>query len=153
MKLSLVGPLNVHVKLVHGSCILPTPRCRAFEIFAAYGLLLAQPSLCHTPHRATWWPHLLQQEPQPQQQRGGGGGGGSSRSSSMLRFTTMVEVMAPIFEADFFRGLVAPTLHNAWSGWGLDFVWCGQWREGRKQGWSGCSAGPDLRSPPAHPPT
>lgn len=32
-------------------------------------------------------------------------------------------VQAPMFEMDFFQGFVAPTLHDAYTGWGLDFVW------------------------------
>jgi hypothetical protein len=34
-----------------------------------------------------------------------------------------VEIMAPIFQMGFFEGLVRPTLYNAFTGWGLDFVW------------------------------
>ena len=67
-----------------------------------------------------------------------------SSSSSVLRFTTMVEVMAPMFEADFFRGLVAPTLHNAWSGWGLDFVWWVRGSSGVLDGQEAGAVGPGL---------
>jgi len=31
--------------------------------------------------------------------------------------------MAPIFEMEFFNGLVKPSLWNAYTGWGLDFTW------------------------------
>lgn len=69
-----------------------------FEVFHAYGLLLAQPSLCPSPFRATYWRYLHQ------------------HPASVLRFITFVEIMAPVFEMNFFQGLVRPTLYNAFAG-------------------------------------
>ena len=71
---------------------------RSFEIFRSYSLLLAQPSVCPSPRRATYWGHLYQQP------------------LSVLRFVSFVEIMAPMFEMRFFRGVVLPTLHNAYTG-------------------------------------
>ncbi|KAL4430961.1 hypothetical protein ABPG75_006217 [Micractinium tetrahymenae] len=78
---------------------------RAFEVFSAYGLLLGQPSLCPTAHRPSWYLHLLRDE------------------AAVLRFVSMVEIMAPMFEMEFFQNFVRPSLHDAYTGWGLDFVW------------------------------
>lgn len=44
-------------------------------MFSAYGLLLGQPSLCPTPHRPSWYLHLLRDE------------------AAVLRWVTMVEIM------------------------------------------------------------
>lgn len=74
-------------------------------MFAAYGLLLAQPSLCPTKHRPSWYLHLVRDK------------------GALLRWVTMVEIMAPIFDMAFFQGFVRPSLHDAYTGWGLDFVW------------------------------
>jgi hypothetical protein len=41
----------------------------------------------------------------------------------VLRLSTFVEIMAPIFETDFFFGFILPSLYNAYTGWGLDFIW------------------------------
>ena len=71
---------------------------RNFEIFRAYSLLLAQPSVCPSHRRATYWAHLYQ------------------HPLSVLRFVSFVEIMAPIFDMRFFTGVVLPTLHNAYTG-------------------------------------
>jgi hypothetical protein len=34
----------------------------------------------------------------------------------VLRFTSFIEIMAPIFRMDFFNGLVGPSLYNAYYG-------------------------------------
>jgi hypothetical protein len=44
-------------------------------VFAAYGLLLGQPSLCPTKHRPSWYLHLVRDK------------------STLLRWVTMVEIM------------------------------------------------------------
>lgn len=77
---------------------------RAFELFAAYGLLMAQPSLCKTPYRSTFWEYLMQRE-------------GPARP--VLRYVTFVEIMAPIFSRALLEELVVPLLHNAYTGWGV----------------------------------
>jgi len=79
--------------------------CSVFEIFTSYGLLLGQPSLCRTPHRASYWDILYQ------------------NNGTTLRYSSFVEIMAPIFEMGFFRRVVGPSLWNAYTGWGLDFTW------------------------------
>jgi hypothetical protein len=79
---------------------------RIFEIFSSYNLLLGQPSLCRTPYRSTYWDLLY-----------------SNRPETILRYVTFVEIMAPIFEMNFFNGVVKPSLWNAYTGWGLDFTW------------------------------
>lgn len=40
-----------------------------------------------------------------------------------LRFTNMIEVMAPVYEMEFFDELIRPTLYRAHFGWLLDFLW------------------------------
>ncbi|KAG7671821.1 hypothetical protein Ndes2526B_g07269 [Nannochloris sp. 'desiccata'] len=79
---------------------------RIFEVFNAYKLVLGQPSLCRTPYRSTYWDLLY-----------------SNRKETVLRYVTFVEIMAPVFEMDFFNGVVKPSLWNAYTGWGLDFSW------------------------------
>lgn len=49
-------------------------------MFSAYGLLLGQPSLCPTPHRPSWYLHLLR------------------NNDTLLRFVTMVEIMVCAWE-------------------------------------------------------
>jgi len=78
---------------------------RAFELFSSYRLLLAQPSLCRTRYRSSYWAYLYQ------------------NPGSILRYITFVEIMAPMFDMGFFQGLVGPSLWNAYAGWGLDFTW------------------------------
>ncbi len=34
----------------------------------------------------------------------------------VLRYTTFIEIMAPMFRMDMFNGLVGPSLHNAYYG-------------------------------------
>jgi hypothetical protein len=61
---------------------------RIFEVFRAYNLLLGQPSLCRTPYRSTYWDLLY-----------------SNRPETVLRYVTFVEIMAPIFNMEFFNGV------------------------------------------------
>ncbi|GAB4822225.1 hypothetical protein N2152v2_009271 [Parachlorella kessleri] len=78
---------------------------RAFDVFHEYGLLMAQPSICRRPGVHSNWELLYQ------------------RPSFVLRFTSFVEIMAPIFDMDLYNGLIAPSCYNAHFGWALDFVW------------------------------
>lgn len=79
---------------------------RAFELFHAYNLLMAQPSLCAEYRSSTWYPLVYQ----------------SSPSLSVMRLVTFVEIMAPIYQMEYFSHVIAPSLYNAFSGWGLDFI-------------------------------
>lgn len=76
-----------------------------FYLMKTYTLLAAQPSLCDAPWSFTPWKILYQQ------------------SQNILRFTTMIEIMAPTFDMDYFQNFIRPSLHNAHVGWGLDFIW------------------------------
>lgn len=42
---------------------------------------------------------------------------------NVLRYVSFVEIMAPMFRMDFFENVIAPSLWNAFAGWGLDFTW------------------------------
>lgn len=42
---------------------------------------------------------------------------------SILRYTNFVELMAPTFTTKFLNTTVRETLTEAYTGWGLDFVW------------------------------
>lgn len=93
--------------LIMDTCVIN----RSFEIHSAYHLLLSQPSLCAPPPGSplpTWYPMVLQS---------------TMVNFPVLRLSTFVEIMAPIFETDFFFGFILPSLYNAYTGWGLDFIW------------------------------
>lgn len=75
---------------------------RMFAFFCAHRLHLAQPAL--TPDSYYTWNTLLQDP------------------SCHLRFTSFVEVMAPLFSREALR-VCAPTFGESQSGWGLDWVW------------------------------
>jgi hypothetical protein len=75
---------------------------RLFEICDEYGLQIAQPALT----KASFVTHHV-----TRQHRG-----------SQLRFTTFVEIMAPLFKREALA-ICAPTFENSQSGWGLDHVW------------------------------
>ncbi|KAL6776590.1 hypothetical protein ACKKBG_A21765 [Auxenochlorella protothecoides x Auxenochlorella symbiontica] len=77
----------------------------AFAAVTAFRLLLAQPSVCRAHWSFTPYETLRQ------------------RDESILRYTNLVEIMAPIFDMDFFDELVRLTLYNAHYGWGLDWIW------------------------------
>ncbi|RMZ54552.1 hypothetical protein APUTEX25_002127 [Auxenochlorella protothecoides] len=77
----------------------------AFAAVTAFQLLLAQPSVCRAHWSFTPYETLRQ------------------RDESILRYTNLVEIMAPIFDMDFFDELVRLTLYNAHYGWGLDWIW------------------------------
>jgi len=93
--------------LIMDTCVIS----RSFEIHSAYHLLLSQPSLCAPPPGSplpTWYPMVLQS---------------TMVDFPVLRLSTFVEIMAPIFETHFFFGFILPSLYNAYTGWGLDFIW------------------------------
>lgn len=62
-----------------------------FELMRRYDVLLGQPSVCEADKPGTWRPELHQ------------------RIQYELRFTTFVEVMAPVFRMDFFDEVVKHT--------------------------------------------
>lgn len=78
---------------------------RAFDVFSAYGLALAQPSVCRHPYSFSVHGIVYQNE------------------DCLLRYTAFVEIMAPMFSMATLRDVVAPTLVGARTGWGLDFIW------------------------------
>ena len=77
----------------------------AFHMFTHFKLKLAQQSVCTHKNSNTWMPQLHQ------------------TPKFALRYTSWVEIMAPIFETSFLNGLVQDTLAGAYSGFGLDSVW------------------------------
>ena len=104
-------------------------------MFSSYNLLMGQPSLCRTPYPSTYCKLcfrllLLRNNEKP-----------VDRSylrpsflllpgqylyndpANVLRYVSFVEIMAPMFRMDFFQNVIAPSLWNAFAGWGLDFTW------------------------------
>ena len=77
----------------------------AFTIFNKYNLTLGQQSVCGIKNSYTLWNHIYQNR------------------EKLLRYTSLVEIMAPIFKADFFNKEVNYTLAEAWTGFGLDSAW------------------------------
>jgi len=75
-----------------------------FRVFHNHNLTLAQPSL-YMPCSYTAWPLLYQQ------------------TSNLLRYTSFVELMTPIFTTPFFNATVRETTEEADVGWGLDHIW------------------------------
>lgn len=75
-----------------------------FRYFTHYNMSLAQPSLC--PSAYSFWDIVKQKN-----------------DGSTVRFTNFVELMAPTFTLEFLNSMVLPTLDEAYSGWGLDFIW------------------------------
>ncbi|KAG7668622.1 hypothetical protein NADE_006671 [Nannochloris sp. 'desiccata'] len=75
-----------------------------FKIFRDYRLILAQPSVC--PNSYSFWLQVVGQRP-----------------SSMMRFSNFVELMAPTFTSYYLDTTVRKTVGEAYTGWGLDFVW------------------------------
>ena len=77
---------------------------RCFHLSRKYALDLAQPALrpgpdCFFVHPVT-----------------------ARRPGSLLRYVGFVEIMCPLFSARALR-LCLPTFRDAWSGYGLDFLW------------------------------
>lgn len=63
---------------------------------STYSLLLAHPSLCSDLESDAHLPTLLQRQP-----------------ISLLRYTTAVDILAPLFDMAFFQDSVIDTLQNA----------------------------------------
>eukprot|EP00887_Chlorella_sp_A99_P007548 scaffold28.g7548.t1 len=87
---------------------LRAPPCALSAVFdasAAFGLLLAQPSVCQADGS------YARQEVAYQ------------RPDSVLRFTNYASLLAPAFEMEFFEQHVAPGLGGAQTGLGLDWCW------------------------------
>lgn len=40
-----------------------------------------------------------------------------------MHYTNFIEIMAPVFEMEFFDEMVRPTLYRAYYGWMLDYIW------------------------------
>lgn len=75
-----------------------------FEVFVAFDLTIAQPSCCMGSY--SYWQAVTAQ-----------------RDARVLHYTSFVELMAPTISAPFFDSIVRSTLEEAYTGWGLDFVW------------------------------
>ena len=75
-----------------------------FKIFQQYNLLIAQPAVC--PKSYSFWHWFVGQRP-----------------NVLMRYTNFVELMAPTFATSVFNTTVRQTLGEAYTGWGLDFVW------------------------------
>lgn len=78
---------------------LPSSINRAFDIQEAYGLELAQPTLCSKIESLTIHEAGLFKE-----------------GPTILRYVTFVEIMVPLFSMDFFKGPVTDTLATSASG-------------------------------------
>ncbi|MFG6449223.1 DUF707 domain-containing protein [Roseateles sp. BYS180W] len=84
---------------------------RMFGLFHGFALALAQPALTRDSYHS--WDVLLQ------------------RPEHILRFTSFVEVMAPLFEKSALKACLH-TFGQSRSGWGLDWVWPHLAGRGRK---------------------
>ena len=67
-----------------------------FEMVSQYELLLAHPSLCSDLESQSLQTDMLKQHP-----------------VNVLRYTTAVDVLAPVFDMGFFQDTVVQTLQNA----------------------------------------
>ncbi len=76
---------------------------RLFLLCEQFGLDYAQPALTHDSHMANW-------------------GITMENRSFLLRYTSFVEVMAPVFSRSYLERC-APTFNENISGFGLDFLW------------------------------
>ncbi len=94
---------------------------RMFAFFCAHQLCLAQPALTRNSFHT--WSTLLQ-EPH-----------------CHLRYTSFVEVMAPLFSRDALR-VCAPSFSESPSGWGLDWLWPGLCRRAGLRGMAVIDATP-----------
>ena len=70
--------------------------CRMFEMMSEYDLLLAHPSLCSELESLSLQLTLLKRQP-----------------VNKLRYTTAVDILAPIFDMTFFQDTVVQTLQDA----------------------------------------
>ena len=67
-----------------------------FEMMSHYELLLAHPSLCSDLESQSLQTDMLKQQP-----------------VNVLRYTTAVDVLAPVFDMAFFQDTVVQTMQNA----------------------------------------
>ena len=67
-----------------------------FDLMSQYELLLAHPSLCSDLESQSLYTDVLKQQP-----------------TNVLRYTTAVDVLAPVFDMGFFQDTVVQTLQNA----------------------------------------
>ena len=67
-----------------------------FEMMSQYELLLAHPSLCSDLESQSLQTDMLMQQP-----------------VHVLRYTTAVDVLAPVFDMAFFQDTVVQTMRNA----------------------------------------
>ena len=70
--------------------------CRMFEMMAQYDLLMAHPSVCSDLESDSHLMDMLKRQP-----------------TNVLRYTTAVDILAPLFDMAFFQDSVVNTLHNA----------------------------------------
>ena len=67
-----------------------------FEMMSEYELLLAHPSLCSDLESQSLQTDMLKQQP-----------------VNVLRYSTAVDILAPVFDMAFFQDTVVQTLQNA----------------------------------------
>ncbi|KAL3132160.1 hypothetical protein ABBQ32_008768 [Trebouxia sp. C0010 RCD-2024] len=79
-----------------------------FNVQEMYGLELAQPSLCSSVESHTIHVNDLSLWKQ---------------ATTVLRYSTFVEIMVPLFSMRFFKTDVIKTLSTSASGYGLDWIW------------------------------
>ncbi|DBB15097.1 TPA: hypothetical protein ACH3X3_004108 [Trebouxia sp. C0006] len=79
---------------------------RMFEMMAQYDLLMAHPSVCSDLESDSHLMDMLKRQP-----------------TNVLRYTTAVDILAPLFDMAFFQDSVVNTLHNATYGHGLQWLW------------------------------
>ena len=70
--------------------------CRMFEMMAQYDLLMAHPSVCSDLESDSHLMDMLKRQP-----------------TNVLRYTTAVDILAPLFDMAFFQDSIVNTLHNA----------------------------------------
>lgn len=78
---------------------------RAFELAHKYNISLAQPSVCLHANSASG-AYLVGQQ-----------------KNVLLRYTTFVEMNAPILSMNMLENVALRTLDHVHTGWGLEFVW------------------------------
>lgn len=87
--------LRCHVSLCGDTLACP-PCYRMFEMMAQYDLLLAHPSVCSDLESDSHLMDMLKRQP-----------------TNVLRYTTAVDILAPLFDMAFFQDSVVNTLPNA----------------------------------------
>ncbi|KAA6420076.1 MAG: hypothetical protein FRX49_09925, partial [Trebouxia sp. A1-2] len=79
---------------------------RMFEMMAQYDLLMAHPSVCSDLESDSHLMDMLRRQP-----------------TNVLRYTTAVDILAPLFDMAFFQDSVVDTLGNATYGHGMQWLW------------------------------